>query len=51
MGMPMRTSLKSEEEYREEICDIGRRLHQKGFVAATDGNISVRLDQGRVMTQ
>jgi len=46
----MRSMLKTEDEYRQEICEIGRRLHQQGFVAATDGNISVRLDEHRVMT-
>jgi L-fuculose-phosphate aldolase len=41
---------KTEQEHRQEIVEIGRRLHQQGFVAATDGNISVRLDGGHVMT-
>ena len=40
---------KTENEHRQEIVEIGGRLHQKGFVAATDGNISVRLDGGRVL--
>lgn len=29
---------------REQVCEIGRRLWQRGLVAAHDGNISVRLD-------
>ena len=41
---------KTEDEHRQEIVELGRRLHQQGFVAATDGNISVRLDDARVMT-
>ena len=41
---------KTENEYRQEIAEIGRWLHQKSFVAATDGNLSVRLDEDRVMT-
>jgi len=41
---------KTENEHRQQIVEIGRRLHQQGFVAATDGNISVRLDGGRIMT-
>ncbi|HEX4590936.1 MAG TPA: class II aldolase/adducin family protein [Gemmataceae bacterium] len=32
-----------ERELREAICDVGRRLHDRGFVAAWDGNISARL--------
>lgn len=33
----------------EEICEIGRRLWQRGLVAANDGNISVRLDDTRIL--
>src|SRR5262249_47750360 len=29
---------------RQAIVEIGRRLWMKGFIAASDGNISVRLD-------
>src|SRR5437763_8059003 len=32
-----------ERELREATCDVGRRLHDRGFVAAWDGNISARL--------
>jgi L-fuculose-phosphate aldolase len=35
-----------ERELREAVCDIGRRLHERGFVAAWDGNISHRLPDG-----
>lgn len=35
---------------RQQICEIGRRMHEKNFVAANDGNISVRLDANRVLT-
>src|SRR6478672_4274727 len=35
-----------ERELREAICDVGRRLHDRGFVAAWDGNISARLPDG-----
>ena len=41
---------KSEDEHRREICTAGRWIHARGFVAATDGNISVRLDGHRVLT-
>lgn len=36
-------------EIRHEIVRLGKSLHDKGFVAATDGNISVRLDERRVL--
>jgi L-fuculose-phosphate aldolase len=40
---------KTEREHREDIVQIGRLVYQKGWVAANDGNISIRLDQGRVL--
>lgn len=39
----------TEKEYRQQIVDIGRLMYQKGWVAANDGNISVRLDEKRVL--
>ena len=33
----------SEWQLRREIVDVGRRIHTQGLVAATDGNISVRM--------
>ena len=40
----------TEAELREQMAELGRRLHQQGFVAATDGNLSVRLENGNIMT-
>jgi L-fuculose-phosphate aldolase len=39
----------SETELLEGICDIARRLHDRNLLAAGDGNISVRLGDGRVV--
>lgn len=41
--------MTSEHQHRDEIVRYGRLLHQQGFVAATDGNLSVRLDGGAVL--
>ena len=41
---------KTEEQHRRDICTAGRWVHGRHFVAATDGNISVRLDGERVLT-
>ncbi len=35
---------------REEICRVGRSLFERGYVHATAGNISVRLDDGFLIT-
>jgi L-fuculose-phosphate aldolase len=40
---------KTEHEYRQDIVDVGRLVYQKGWVAANDGNISIRLDPERVL--
>ena len=39
----------SENEARREIVEIGRKLYERGYVVATDGNISARLDDGRLI--
>jgi len=40
----------TEREIRLAICEIGRRLYARGLVAGPDGNISVRLSRGRLLT-
>ncbi|MEK7794208.1 MAG: class II aldolase/adducin family protein [Candidatus Hydrogenedentota bacterium] len=41
--------MATEAELREQICEVGRRMYAKNLVAATDGNISARLDAGRFL--
>lgn len=41
--------MASERQYREQIVRYGRMLHERCFVAATDGNLSVRLDENRIL--
>jgi ribulose-5-phosphate 4-epimerase/fuculose-1-phosphate aldolase len=40
----------SESHAREEICRVGKSLFDRGYVHATAGNISVRLDNGFLIT-
>ncbi len=40
----------NENHAREEICRIGKSLFERGYVHATAGNISVRLDDGYLIT-
>lgn len=40
----------TESEARDEICRVGRSLFERGYVHATAGNISVRLDDGFLVT-
>src|SRR5580704_13073168 len=38
-----------ERQYRREIVLFGKMLHDRGYVAAMDGNLSVRLDDHRIL--
>ena len=38
-----------DRELKEEICEIGRRVYDKGFAAANDGNISIRVGENEVL--
>ena len=40
----------AETHAREEMCRVGRSLFERGYVHATAGNISVRLDHGFLIT-
>jgi len=40
----------NESQLREEICRVGRSLFERGYVHATAGNISVRLEDGFLIT-
>jgi L-fuculose-phosphate aldolase len=39
----------TEEQMRQEMVAIGKLVYQKDWIAANDGNISVRLDDGRIL--
>ena len=38
-------TVMNEWKFREQMCEIGRRIYNKGFAAANDGNISLRLER------
>ena len=33
----------NEFQVKQEICEIGQRIYAKGFAAANDGNITVKI--------
>ena len=39
----------SEFEIKKQICDIGKRIYNKGMVAANDGNISVKISDNEFL--
>jgi len=42
-------SAKSEEQHSREICIAGRWLYERGYIVACEGNLSVRLDENRIL--
>ena len=43
-------STRLEEQLRADMVEAGRRMYARGFVASNDGNITARLDDGRLLT-
>ncbi len=41
--------VKTEREFAADIVRVGKLVFNKGWVAANDGNISIRLDDERIM--
>ncbi|BCJ94599.1 aldolase [Anaerocolumna cellulosilytica] len=41
--------MTSEYEIKKEICEIGKRIYDRGMVAANDGNISVKLNDNEFL--
>ncbi|WP_029451211.1 class II aldolase/adducin family protein [Clostridium algidicarnis] len=41
---------KNENELKEQICDICHKMWQLGWVAANDGNVSVKIDENTFLT-
>jgi len=39
----------NELKLKEQICEMGRRVYAKGFAAANDGNISIRLNEKEIL--
>jgi L-fuculose-phosphate aldolase len=43
-------SAKSEQQHRADVCVAGRWMYERGYIVACEGNLSVRLDEQRVLT-
>ncbi|KAA3602780.1 MAG: class II aldolase/adducin family protein [Calditrichaeota bacterium] len=44
----MRT--KTELQYKKDILEVCKRIYSKGYVAANDGNVSIKLPDGNFLT-
>ena len=41
--------MATEYEIKKQICEIGKRIYNKGMVASNDGNISVKLNDNEFL--
>ena len=52
--MPLESLLpghgKTEAQHRIDLCIVGRWMYQQGYNVACEGNLSVRLDDDRILT-
>jgi L-fuculose-phosphate aldolase len=39
----------NEYKIKEQMCEVGRRLYARGFAAANDGNITVRVNEKEIL--
>jgi L-fuculose-phosphate aldolase len=40
---------KTEEQHRYDICAVGRWMYDREYIVACEGNVSVRLGDGRIL--
>lgn len=45
----MRVNTPNIHKIKQEMCEIGRRLYNRGFAAANDGNITYRISDNEVL--
>ena len=41
--------MPNEYEIKKEMCEIGKRVYNRGMVAANDGNFSVKLNDNEFL--
>jgi len=41
--------MTTESQLRADVVEVGRRMYARGYTASNDGNISTRLDGGRLL--
>jgi L-fuculose-phosphate aldolase len=46
IGFHMR---KTEQQHREDLLRVCQLIYEKGWVAMNDGNVSIRLDENRIL--
>jgi len=46
---PKEESMQNEYAIKKEMCEIGKRVYERGMVAANDGNFSVKLNENEFL--
>ena len=41
--------MQNEFEIKKQMCEIGKRIYNRGMVAANDGNISVKISENEFL--
>ena len=41
--------MQNELEIKKQMCEIGKRIYNRGMVAANDGNISVKISENEFL--
>lgn len=41
--------MRTEQQFRDDIIQVGRWMWERGWIASNDGNISVRMDDDRIL--
>lgn len=44
-----RTMYQTQERYKRDIVEVGKRLYDRGLLVGTDGNISIRISDNEVL--
>ena len=42
--------MAEDQNLREQIVEFGRKLYERGYVVAADGNLSTRFGDGLILT-
>jgi L-fuculose-phosphate aldolase len=42
--------VRTGDELKKDICEVGRRLYERGYVAAKEGNVSIRVSENEVLS-
>jgi L-fuculose-phosphate aldolase len=45
----MSTKSNSEGELKADICEVGKRLYERRYIAAQEGNLSIRLSENEIL--